>query len=115
MTAADVASAYSLARTAFATWRRTDRPAPPGGGAPAVRRPPALGGAAGRCATGNADQRPIDEAEAGQVAVNLPTAGSDLHHPFGGLHESGFAFKEQGAPGLRSYTRIKTTAVRYRW
>jgi acyl-CoA reductase-like NAD-dependent aldehyde dehydrogenase len=57
----------------------------------------------------------LEEAEAGQVAVNLPTAGWDVHHPFGGFHESGSLFKEQGAPGLRFYTRIKTTAVRYQW
>ena len=57
----------------------------------------------------------IERAEAGQVAVNLPTAGWDVHHPFGGFHESGSAFKEQGAPGLRFYTRIKTAAVRFAW
>jgi acyl-CoA reductase-like NAD-dependent aldehyde dehydrogenase len=57
----------------------------------------------------------IDLAEAGQVAVNLPTAGWDVHHPFGGFRESGSPFKEQGSPGLRFYTRIKTAAVRYQW
>jgi len=57
----------------------------------------------------------IDLAEAGQVAVNLPTAGWDVHHPFGGFRDSGSPFKEQGAPGLRFYTRIKTTAVRFAW
>jgi len=57
----------------------------------------------------------IDRAEAGQVAVNLPTAGWDVHHPFGGFRESGSAFKEQGSPGLRFYTRIKTAAVRFVW
>jgi alpha-ketoglutaric semialdehyde dehydrogenase len=57
----------------------------------------------------------IDLAEAGQVAVNLPTAGWDVHHPFGGFRDSGSAFKEQGSPGLRFYTRIKTTAVRSAW
>jgi alpha-ketoglutaric semialdehyde dehydrogenase len=57
----------------------------------------------------------IDLAEAGQVAVNLPTAGWDVHHPFGGFRESGSAFKEQGSPGLRFYTRVKTAAVRFTW
>jgi acyl-CoA reductase-like NAD-dependent aldehyde dehydrogenase len=56
-----------------------------------------------------------EQAEAGQVAVNLPTAGWDVHHPFGGFRESGSAFKEQGSPGLRFYTRIKTSAVRFAW
>jgi len=31
------------------------------------------------------------------------------------LRESGSPFKEQGAPGLRFYTRIKTSAVRFSW
>jgi alpha-ketoglutaric semialdehyde dehydrogenase len=57
----------------------------------------------------------IELAEAGQVAVNLPTAGWDVHHPFGGFRESGSAFKEQGGPGIRFYTRIKTAAVRFTW
>jgi aldehyde dehydrogenase (NAD+) len=57
----------------------------------------------------------IDLAEAGQVSVNLPTSGWDVHHPFGGFHASGSPFKEQGAPGLRFYTRIKTAAVRFAW
>ena len=57
----------------------------------------------------------VDRAEAGQVAVNLPTAGWDVHHPFGGFRDSGSAFKEQGSPGLRFYTRIKTAAVRFAW
>jgi alpha-ketoglutaric semialdehyde dehydrogenase len=57
----------------------------------------------------------VDRAETGQVAVNLPTSGWDVHHPFGGFRESGSPFKEQGAPGLRFYTRIKTAAVRYAW
>ena len=56
-----------------------------------------------------------DRAEAGQVSVNLPTSGWDVHHPFGGFRDSGSPFKEQGAPGLRFYTRIKTSAVRFAW
>jgi aldehyde dehydrogenase (NAD+) len=51
-------------------------------------------------------------ANAGQVAVNLPTSGWDVHHPFGGFGDSGSAFKEQGLEGLRFYTRVKTVAVR---
>jgi len=57
----------------------------------------------------------IDRAEAGQVAVNLPTSGWDVHHPFGGFRDSGSAFKEQGGSGLRFYTRLKTAAVRFTW
>ncbi len=57
----------------------------------------------------------IDRVDAGQVAVNLPTSGWDVHHPFGGFRDSGSPFKEQGSPGLRFYTRLKTAAVRHTW
>lgn len=52
------------------------------------------------------------EVEAGQVAINLPTSGWDVHQPFGGFRQSGSAFKEQGLEGLRFYTRAKTVATR---
>jgi aldehyde dehydrogenase (NAD+) len=55
-----------------------------------------------------------DRMDTGQVAVNLPTAGWDVHLPFGGFRESGSAFKEQGAQGLEFYTRVKTVAMRHR-
>lgn len=57
----------------------------------------------------------IEAADTGQVAVNLPTSGWDVHQPFGGFKESGSAFKEQGLEGLRFYTRVKTAAIRYDW
>lgn len=57
----------------------------------------------------------MEEADTGQLAVNLPTSGWDVHHPFGGFKHSGSAFKEQGLDGLRFYTRVKTAALRYRW
>ncbi|KAA9151052.1 aldehyde dehydrogenase family protein [Amycolatopsis acidicola] len=52
-------------------------------------------------------------AEAGQVSVNLPTSGWDVHMPFGGFGDSGSPFKEQGAEALRFYSRVKTVAIRY--
>ena len=57
----------------------------------------------------------FEAVEAGQVAVNLPTSGWDVHQPFGGFKYSGSAFKEQGLEGLRFYTRIKTVAIRFEW
>jgi aldehyde dehydrogenase (NAD+) len=51
------------------------------------------------------------QANAGQVSINLPTSGWDVHHPFGGFADSGSAFKEQGLEGLRFYTRVKTIAT----
>ena len=57
----------------------------------------------------------IDRAGAGQVPVNLPTPGWDVHQTFGGFRNSGSPFKEQGATGLRFYTRLKTAAVRFAW
>lgn len=60
-------------------------------------------------------QRFVDAVDTGQVAVNLPTTGWDVHQPFGGFKESGSAFKEQGLEGLRFYTRTKMTAIRFDW
>jgi aldehyde dehydrogenase (NAD+) len=53
----------------------------------------------------------IARVQAGQVAVNLPTSGWDVHQPFGGWKRSGSAFKEHGKHGLRFYTRVKTVAL----
>jgi aldehyde dehydrogenase (NAD+) len=39
----------------------------------------------------------------------------DIRDPSGGFRDSGSPFKEQGAPGLYFYTRIKTAAVRHQW
>ncbi|BFO19211.1 hypothetical protein SHKM778_55990 [Streptomyces sp. KM77-8] len=54
-----------------------------------------------------------DEAECGQVAVNTTTTGWDVHLPFGGFHDSGTAYKEQGDEVLRFSTRVKTVAVHF--
>lgn len=53
-----------------------------------------------------------DRVEAGQVSVNLPTSGWDIHHPFGGFKDSGSGYKEQGTEVLNFYTRVKTVAIR---
>ncbi len=47
--------------------------------------------------------------------ADVGTSGWDVHHPFGGFRESGSPFKEQRIPGLRFYTRSKTSAVRFAW
>ncbi|WBB89886.1 aldehyde dehydrogenase family protein [Verrucosispora sp. WMMC514] len=57
----------------------------------------------------------LDRADTGQVAVNLPTSGWDVHHPFGGFKASGSPFKEQGTEALHFYSRVKTCAVRFAW
>lgn len=54
----------------------------------------------------------VDRVATGQVAVNLPTSGWDVHLPFGGFKDSGSLFKEQGVEGLGFYTRVKTVAMR---
>lgn len=59
-----------------------------------------------------AAERFIASAEAGQVSVNQPTSGWDIHHPFGGFGNSGSPFKEQGLDAMRFYTRTKTVAVK---
>lgn len=50
-------------------------------------------------------------AEAGNISVNLPTAGWSVHLPFGGFKDSGSSFKEQGREGLQFYTRVRTVAM----
>jgi aldehyde dehydrogenase (NAD+) len=60
-----------------------------------------------------AANRFIEQVDVGQVSVNLPTSGWDVHMPFGGFKDSGSAFKEQGLAGLQFYTRLKTAAVHF--
>jgi aldehyde dehydrogenase (NAD+) len=48
--------------------------------------------------------------DAGQVAVNLPTSGWDVHMPFGGFKDSGSGHKEQGGEAVAFYSRVKTIA-----
>jgi alpha-ketoglutaric semialdehyde dehydrogenase len=52
--------------------------------------------------------------DVGQVAVNLPTSGWDVHMPFGGFKSSGSGHKEQGVEGLDFYRRTKTVALHTR-
>lgn len=56
-------------------------------------------------------QRFVDAAEVGQIAVNLPTSGWDVHMPFGGFKESGSGHKEQGLSGLDFYRQTKVVAI----
>ncbi|MEM7293929.1 MAG: aldehyde dehydrogenase family protein, partial [Pseudomonadota bacterium] len=44
----------------------------------------------------------------GCVAINLPTAGTDYHVPFGGRNNSSFGSREQGAYAEEFYTQVKT-------
>ncbi|MQA04471.1 MAG: aldehyde dehydrogenase family protein [Streptosporangiales bacterium] len=57
-----------------------------------------------------AAERFVEGVETGQVSVNQPTTGWDVHHPFGGFRDSGSPFKEQGLDALQFYTRTKTVA-----
>lgn len=47
-------------------------------------------------------------AETGCVMVNLPTAGTDYHVPFGGRKNSSSGPREQGRGAVEFYTQIKT-------
>ena len=46
---------------------------------------------------------------AGTLMVNLPTAGTDYHVPFGGRGASSFGPREQGQYAEEFYTTVKTT------
>ncbi|GHE20666.1 aldehyde dehydrogenase family protein [Halomonas urumqiensis] len=51
-------------------------------------------------------------AETGCVMVNLPTAGTDYHVPFGGRKDSSFGPREQGRYAREFYTVVKTCYVK---
>lgn len=51
-------------------------------------------------------------AKTGCVMVNLPTAGTDYHVPFGGRKSSSYGSREQGQYAVEFYTEIKTTYIR---
>jgi len=51
-------------------------------------------------------------AKTGCVMVNLPTAGTDYHVPFGGRKDSSFGPREQGSYAKEFYTVVKTTYIR---
>ncbi len=49
--------------------------------------------------------------ETGCVMVNLPTAGTDYHVPFGGRKHSSFGPREQGQYAAEFYTQVKTSYI----
>lgn len=51
-------------------------------------------------------------AQTGCVMVNLPTAGTDYHVPFGGRKDSSFGSREMGSYAKEFYTVVKTTYIR---
>ncbi|MEH6525123.1 MAG: aldehyde dehydrogenase family protein [Sneathiella sp.] len=48
-------------------------------------------------------------ARTGCVMINLPTAGTDYHVPFGGRGDSSYGPREQGSYAAEFYTIVKTT------
>ena len=50
-------------------------------------------------------------ARTGCVMINLPTAGTDYHVPFGGRGESSYGPREQGQYAKEFYTHVKTTYI----
>ncbi len=50
-------------------------------------------------------------ARSGCVMVNLPTAGTDYHVPFGGRGESSYGPREQGRAAAEFYTTVKTAYI----
>ncbi|WP_350333564.1 aldehyde dehydrogenase family protein [Coralliovum pocilloporae] len=50
-------------------------------------------------------------AKTGCVMVNLPTAGTDYHVPFGGRGESSYGPREQGTYAQEFYTTVKTAYI----
>lgn len=52
------------------------------------------------------------QARFGCTMVNLPTAGTDYHVPFGGRGQSSYGPREQGQYAREFYTQVKTSYVR---
>ena len=50
-------------------------------------------------------------ARTGVVTVNLPTAGTDYHVPFGGRGDSSYGPREQGRAAAEFYTIVKTAYI----
>ena len=50
-------------------------------------------------------------ARTGVVTVNLPTAGTDYHVPFGGRGQSSYGPREQGTYAREFYTTVKTAYI----
>ncbi|MGH1482646.1 MAG: aldehyde dehydrogenase family protein [Geminicoccales bacterium] len=50
-------------------------------------------------------------ARTGCVMINLPTAGTDYHVPFGGRGDSSYGPREQGAYAQEFYTTVKTAYI----
>ena len=50
-------------------------------------------------------------AKTGVVMVNLPTAGTDYHVPFGGRGSSSYGVREQGRAAIEFYTTVKTAYI----
>lgn len=50
-------------------------------------------------------------AQTGCVMVNLPTAGTDYHVPFGGRGDSSYGSREQGQYAIEFYTAVKTSYI----
>lgn len=50
-------------------------------------------------------------ARTGCVMINLPTAGTDYHVPFGGRGDSSYGTREQGTYAAEFYTTVKTSYI----
>lgn len=50
-------------------------------------------------------------AKTGCVMINLPTAGTDYHVPFGGRGDSSYGPREQGSYAKEFYTTVKTAYI----
>ena len=55
----------------------------------------------------------VQQAEAGVLMVNLPSAGIEYQIPFGGLKDSSAGPREQGPAAVQFYTETKTVYVKY--
>jgi aldehyde dehydrogenase (NAD+) len=60
-----------------------------------------------------AAHRFAESVETGVVNITLPTAGVEMHAPFGGWKGSGLGVPEQGLKVLDFYTKWRSVAMQY--
>ena len=60
-----------------------------------------------------AAQRFARDVECGVINVNLPTAGVEMHAPFGGWKGSGLGAPEQGLKIMDFYTHWRSVAMNF--
>ena len=55
----------------------------------------------------------VENIQCGYVNINLPTAGVEMHAPFGGWKGSGLGISEQGLKVLEFHNKWRSVAMQH--